>query len=109
MRTRAVLVTEQVLHRIETQILAETPPLPEEIDSDEALAVEPLEEREVDGFPGIKYTVEFSTDPELPELVLARIRVSWLEQGEDQAQEFLRVLPREVPFSLRVDARRRNR
>ena len=107
MRTRAVLLADRVLHRIETETLV-TAALPHEFEDDD-LAIERVEQLQVDGFPGMKYSVEFEVEPELPELVLVRIRVSWLEEGEDRAQEFVRILPREVPFSRRVAERRRQR
>src|SRR5690606_25708156 len=52
--------------------------------------------------PGMRYRVEFTTDPERPDLVLATVRVLWLEQGEAQAVEFRRILVNHVPFAQRV-------
>lgn len=106
MRSRAVLLADRVLHEIEIGTLADAP-LPDEIEESSQLAIERLEAREIEGFPGMQYTAEFTVDPATPELVLVRIKVSWLDQGESQAQEFLRVLAREVPFSERVARRRR--
>jgi prepilin-type N-terminal cleavage/methylation domain-containing protein len=102
-RARAALLAEQVLHRIATETLA-TAPVPEQ--PDDGLELPPLRVDRVDGYPGMKYGVEFVVDPVLPELVLARVTVSWLDQGEDQGQEFQRVIQRTVPFSQRVAARR---
>ena len=105
MRTRAVLLADRVLHRIETETLVAAELLDEFEDDD--LAIERIDQLQVDGFPGMKYSVEFAVEAEWPELVLARIRVSWLEEGEGRGQEFVRILPREVPFSRRVAERPR--
>jgi prepilin-type N-terminal cleavage/methylation domain-containing protein len=54
------------------------------------------------GFPGMKYQVKFVVDPEHSLVVLARIFISWEEQGERVAEEFQRILIREKPFSHRI-------
>ncbi|MBK8978075.1 MAG: prepilin-type N-terminal cleavage/methylation domain-containing protein [Planctomycetes bacterium] len=104
MRGRAVVLAERIVQEVERATLAEHP-LPDEF-VDEDLAIPTLVVEEVDGFPGMRYSVEFVTDPTRPDLVLLKIRVAWLEQGADQGVELRRIVPRQVPFSLRVAARR---
>ena len=104
-RSRAVLLAEQAIQHIETEVLAKAV-LPEEYDEDTDLEIAPVTVTDIDGYPNMKYTVEFEIDPELPELVLARVRVSWREQGENVGQVFHRVLFREAPYSQRVAQRR---
>ena len=50
----------------------------------------------------MQYTVEFVEDPSHPQVVLARVKISWREQGEKVAEEFERILIREKPFSRRI-------
>ena len=56
------------------------------------------------GYPGMKYTVEFIEDLERPGVVLAKIKVSWRDQGEFIGETFRRILLRCDPFSRRVSA-----
>lgn len=53
-------------------------------------------------FPGMIYRVKFVSDPVNPLVALARIYISWEEQGERVAEEFQRILIREKPFSHRI-------
>lgn len=57
---------------------------------------------DIPGYPGMKYQVKFFEDPDNPLVVLARIAISWREQGEKVAERFDRVLIRETPFSHRI-------
>lgn len=57
---------------------------------------------EIRGYPGMKYTVEFIEDPKHPQVVLARVRILWREQGERVAEKFERIMIREKPFSHRI-------
>ncbi len=50
----------------------------------------------------MRYTVVFVEDTFSPQVVLARVRISWREQGEAVAEEFERILVRETPFSRRI-------
>ena len=94
LRSRAVLIAEQVLHHIEETVLAG--------DDDPDLALSQVVMESVNGFPGMRYTVEFVMDEDYPELVLAQVRVGWRVQGSELEQVFMRLLPREQPFRARV-------
>jgi prepilin-type N-terminal cleavage/methylation domain-containing protein len=77
----------------ESYLLAHTPdggPLPN------------IDRADLPGFPGMKYQVKFVVDPEHSLVVLARIFISWEEQGVRVAEEFQRILIREKPFSHRI-------
>jgi prepilin-type N-terminal cleavage/methylation domain-containing protein len=65
-------------------------------------ALDPITITDVGGHTGLLARVTFTTDPEHPELVLARIDVSWTEQGEAQAQTFERILRWQESYPSRV-------
>ena len=104
----AVLLAGQVMHHVEQRLLAEHPlPAAGWVEDDLAIPGETVEV--IDGFPGMKYSITFKTSSERPDVVLAVVRVAWRDQGEDQGQEFKRLLPRIVPLARRVDPRRNPR
>ena len=104
MRARAVVLADQVLHQVEQGLLAEHP-LPDDWQSAEDLALPPARVDVVDGFPGMRYSVQFTVSQERPDLVLATIEIAWRDQGDDQAQQFHRLLPRAVPLARRIEQR----
>lgn len=108
MRARAALMAGQVLQHVERELLA-SHPIPDGWETAEDLAIPREEVAPVDGYPGMKYSVEFTTTPERPDVVLVTLRISWRDQGEDQAQVLQRVMPRAVPLSRRVENRRKTR
>ncbi len=91
---RAARLVDQVLYRLETQYLPSIPPESEEIP--------PLEVDAPEGFPEMKYRVDFAFDPKQPLVVLATISMRWREQGEAIGVEYRRVMFRETPFPQRV-------
>ena len=99
MQLRAVHMVDHVIHHLREDDL-----LQDDLDTGDPNTgvLAPRSTVEVPEFPGMKYNVSFSRDPEFSRVVLARIQISWLEQGEDAAAVFERVLIREVPFSRRV-------
>ncbi|MCA8942034.1 MAG: type II secretion system protein [Planctomycetes bacterium] len=104
-RVRSAYTVDAVVQRIEQELLADIAfdPMAE----DDELDLPALERQHSDDYGGIDYTVRLSADPDYPELVLATIRVAWLEQGESYAQVYRRLMRREKPFPQRVDALRR--
>lgn len=104
-RSRAVLLADQVIQDLRSRgtVSAASP-----VD----LSIDAIAVTNIDGFPGMKYSVQFVTEPEHPNLLLARIRISWNRQGSDVGIEFMHLLPRSIPLSkrveLRLEARRRS-
>ncbi|MHC5065871.1 MAG: type IV pilus modification PilV family protein [Planctomycetota bacterium] len=104
-RQRAVLLADHVIHELESGAWFEPPPAAE-LDTGslaQDLAIDPITVRSVPGYPGMKYRVQFEVDPEHPDLVLAKIRISWMDQGGDVGTEFLRIMSRSQPLSQRVE------
>lgn len=100
----AVHLAERVLQRLQEDIvpralLASAAAGPE---AEFKLAAVDSTPQDVAGCPGMRYRVEFTQDPEQPTLVLAKVRVMWLEQGDAQAVDFQRILVSHVPFSQRI-------
>ncbi len=58
----------------------------------------------LDGAPGMSAACTLEFDENRPDVALARVRITWLEGGETVAEEFLRVLPRQLPLSARIRA-----
>jgi prepilin-type N-terminal cleavage/methylation domain-containing protein len=56
----------------------------------------------VAGFDGLRCTVTAVDNKDRPDLWLLRVRMQWLEEGEAMTEEFLRVVPRQLPLGARV-------
>lgn len=65
------------------------------------------EPQRVEGIPGATVTGVVEQDETRPDVLLLRVRVSWLERGETATEEFLRVVPRQLPLSARVQTFRK--
>jgi prepilin-type N-terminal cleavage/methylation domain-containing protein len=91
---RASALVDQVLLELEQDVLPGIDPL--------ATELPPVEVDGPPGFPELKYRVDFTLDPERPEVVLARIEIGWREQGDWITTRFRRVLFRQAPFAQRV-------
>jgi prepilin-type N-terminal cleavage/methylation domain-containing protein len=94
MRFRADALVNQAVHRIQEE------EFPKYSGSGEPLQGFTVEDPP--GYSGMRYTVTYVTDLERPALVLARIKVSWAEQGERMGETFERILVRRVSSSRRV-------
>lgn len=99
---RAVRLAERVLQRIEEEIVPRA--IEAAAAANEALTLPAVDSTtaDVDGFPGLRYRIEFTLDPEVPTTALCKLRVLWLDQGEAQAVEFHRILVSHVPFPQRI-------
>lgn len=62
------------------------------------------EAQPLDGAPGMSVSCKLETDEKRPDVALARVRVTWLQGGETVAEEFLRVLPLQLPLGARIRA-----
>lgn len=107
-RQRAAVLADQILQQIQTDLLAAAPRTGAEEDISE-LEIEPAVDQVADGFPGLRYAVEFTPAASNPGLVMVTVDVTWLERSAAVSQTFRRVLPRQVPFSQRVERHRRSR
>lgn len=109
----AVQLAQRVLQRLETEVVPKALIAAQDAATDGQpvnFKLAPVDSTPADvvGTPGLRYRVEFTQDPEQPQLVLAKVRVLWLDQGEAQAVEFQRILVGQVPFPQRI-ARLRGR
>jgi prepilin-type N-terminal cleavage/methylation domain-containing protein len=107
-KSRAVLLSGQILHQLQEQVFA-TPGKANDPAAKPGSDPDLIQVDRVDGFPGMSYQVRFTHDPDHPDLVLALVSVRWREQGETVAEEFSRILRREEPFSRRVSRIRSTR
>jgi prepilin-type N-terminal cleavage/methylation domain-containing protein len=102
MRFKAVHMVDHVFRLLQEDYFVEhdpdSGPLPP-IGKDAQGVARPVE---IPEYPGMKYTVTFLEDPDHAQVVLASVRISWKEQGEQVAEQFSRVMIREKPFSHRI-------
>lgn len=104
-RVRSSFEVDRVIHRIEQELVGAIAYDPMSADGELDLPV--LEREHSEDYGGIQYDVTLALDVDHPELVLATIRVAWLEQGESYGQVYRRLLRRQKPFAQRIDALRR--
>lgn len=57
---------------------------------------------EVASRPGLRFHVTAEEHPHRADLWLVRMRATWMEAGEIMNEEFLRVVPVQLPMSVRV-------
>jgi prepilin-type N-terminal cleavage/methylation domain-containing protein len=98
---RATQLADGALQRIEQEVLAQVAAAGE-AEAEGPRKIPPLVLAKVDGYPGLKVKVEFIVEPEQGHLVLADVLVAWVEQGEEQAVHFRRILPLAAPFAVRL-------
>ena len=96
MRFRATALVDYAIQDIQEEIFARS--------QDPSKPLADFTRVDPPGYPGMKYTVEFIRDLERPGVVLAKIKVSWRDQGELVGETFRRILLRRDPFSRRVSA-----
>ncbi|MFO1051614.1 MAG: type II secretion system protein [Planctomycetota bacterium] len=105
MRARAVLLAESVLQQVEQTWLAEHP-VPEDWQDAKDLVIPPVERSPSPDYPGMQQSVSFVVSPDRPDMVLVKVVVVWRDDGEDDGETFVRILPRAVPLARRVAQRR---
>jgi len=71
-------------------------------ESDLDLEIGTLPDQTAPGFPGMTWSATAVLDETRPDVWLVRLKIRWLEEGEDVFEEFLRVLPRQLPLGQRV-------
>jgi prepilin-type N-terminal cleavage/methylation domain-containing protein len=97
-RIAAGLIAEDVLHQIQSQGFQRKPAATSPLD----LELRSLDDQPVPGVPGGTWSVAYAEDETRPDIVLATVKVRWLEQGDSVQQEFQAILPKSEPFAARV-------
>lgn len=59
-------------------------------------------EIEVPGYAGMRLSAKLEEDETRLDVFLLRIQARWFEQGQQIEEEFLRVLPRQLPLGMRI-------
>ena len=97
-RLEATALCEHALHRLQHEGVARRAGATTDLD----LEMVPLQDQTAPGFPGMTWSATAIVDENRPDVWLVRLRIRWLEEGDDVQQEFLRVLPRQLPLGRRV-------
>jgi hypothetical protein len=97
-RLESTALVEHALHRVQHEAVRRQ----KGATTDLELEVVSLENQDAPGFPGMTWSATAIVDENRPDVWLVRLRIRWLEQGDDTAEEFLRVLPRQIPLGQRV-------
>ena len=71
-------------------------------ESDLDLELATLPDQTAPGFPGMTWSASAVVDEARPDVWMVRLKIRWLDEGEDVFEEFLRVLPRQLPLGQRV-------
>lgn len=97
-RLAAASLADHALHRLQFEAAR----LSDQAESDLDIEFAPLDNQTAASFPGMTWEAIPVRDADRPDVWLVRIVVHWLEEGEDEQLEFLRVLPRQLPLAQRV-------
>ncbi|MCR9246757.1 MAG: type II secretion system GspH family protein [bacterium] len=97
-RLTAAKVCDLALHRVRHESVRRAADAGSDLD----LEIIQLEDQTVPGFDGMTWSAEAVVDENRPMVWLVRLEVRWLEEGENASEEFLRILPRNLPLGQRV-------
>ena len=97
-RLESTALVEHALHRVQHEAVRRSATGTNDLD----LEVVSLENQDAPGFPGMTWSASAVVDPSRPDIWLVKLKIRWLEQGEDTGEEFLRILPRQLPLGQRV-------
>ena len=98
-QARAADVAERVFFEIEQKAFAADP------ENDLLVFDAPLPEpvwTPIEDFTGMAWQVEYSVEPDRPDLVLAKLDIRWAEEGEFVRQIYRRLLVRREPLTARI-------
>ena len=98
MRLAAAAAVDEVLHQVMQNGVGLKADAVSDLDL-ELLSKEPVF---VEGVPGLRFEVTAVEDDTRPDLWLLKVTAVWMEQGEFLTEEFLRVVPRQLPLGVRV-------
>ena len=97
-RLEAEALCEQAILRIQQEGVRRKAGAETDLD----LEIVAMQDQTAPGFPGMTWSATAVQDEARPDVWLVRLKVRWLEEGEDVFEEFLRVLPRQLPLGQRV-------
>ncbi|MBK8100247.1 MAG: prepilin-type N-terminal cleavage/methylation domain-containing protein [Planctomycetes bacterium] len=96
-RLQTAQLVEQAVLRVRQEVVR-SPGAETDLD----LQLQPLADQTTPGFPGMKWSATAQLDDARPDVWLITIDVDWMEEGELVRERFLRILPRQLPLSARV-------
>ena len=97
LKNQAVHAVTAVLQQVRAQL-----PTQQHAENGELVPLPPMQLDTIAGYPRLKANVTFHYDKDHPTLVLARMRISWLEEGVLVGEEFQRVLDTYEALTARV-------
>jgi len=97
-RLEATALCDVALHRLQYEGVRRTEGGATDLD----LELAPLQNQTSSGFAGMTWSATTSQDVNRPDVWLVRLEIRWLEDGDDAAEVFYRVLPRQLPLGARV-------
>jgi prepilin-type N-terminal cleavage/methylation domain-containing protein len=97
-RLEATAVCDYALQRVQEQAVRKRADAATDLD----LEVVPLDNQTVPGIEGMVWSATTVLDEQRPDVWLVRLQVRWQEEGEDVVEEFVRLLPRQLPLGQRV-------
>lgn len=97
-KLEAVALCDYALHRVQEEAVRRRAGAETDLD----LELATLADQTAPGFPGMSWSASPVLDEQRPDVWLVRLQVRWLEEGADVVEEFLRVLPRQLPLGQRV-------
>jgi len=101
-RLASAAAVEEILHRLQYGAVRRRSGAESDLD----LELATLEDRTVPGFDGLRWSASATVDELRPDVWCVRLQLRWLEQGDDVVEEYLRILPRQLPLAARVRAAR---
>ena len=101
-RSRGTLLDFEKGGKLITKFETDFPPSKSKLKQEFDLEIATLPDQTAPGFQGMTWSATAVLDDTRPDIWLVRLKIRWLEEGEDVFEEFLRVLPRQLPLGQRV-------
>lgn len=97
-RLEATALCDYALQRVQEEAVRRSATAESDLD----LEITALEDQTAPEFAGMSWSASATVDDQRPDVWLVSLKVRWLEVGDDVTEEFLRVLPRQLPLGKRV-------
>lgn len=97
-RLEATALCDYALQRVQEEAVRRSATAESDLD----LEIAALEDQTAPEFAGMSWSASATVDDQRPDVWLVTLKVRWLEVGDDVTEEFLRVLPRQLPLGKRV-------